>query len=135
MEKNELEKLIKIADLNATNDLRKAMYNSELKAVLILQSINAGAAVLLVNFIKLSHLSCGMKLLFLLSILSYIGGLIASLFLLFKIPDFLEKRYRQNQGAELCDEYNELKKCRIICVSAASLGFILGTILALFLVI
>ena len=87
------------ADFDALNDLRKAMYESELKSITVLQSLNGGGLTLLVTFLAKSGLSSEhiIKIFFLSSIVCFIMGFLSSMMIMINYPDFLENRYK-NEG-------------------------------------
>ena len=111
------------ADLAATNDLRNAIYNYEFKTISNLQLINGGGASILTGFLTHPNLfqTPTIKILFILSIVSFVVGLFFSLILAFISPSFLEARYREDEGEHQNKKYTnyKLKRKWFLCCSSA----------------
>lgn len=130
---NKTAEYILQADLVATNDLRNAIYNYEFKTINNLQILNGGGASILVGFLTHSSLlqTPTIKILFLLSILSFVLGLFFSLRLAFVSPSFLQSRYRKDEGELQCQKHKKYKQQRKYFLCCSSICFFIGVIFAI----
>lgn len=109
-DQNIVKKEIREADLQATNDLRKAMYEQEYMNIRVLQIINGGAAVALVSLLgQIWTKAMWLIPCFTISIFFLIFGLVIAVLCGFKNPKFIEKRYIQNDAVDIQKEFKELQ--------------------------
>ena len=125
------ETLIFQYDLEATNNLRVAIYNYELKTINNLQLINGGAASLLITFLTQAkiHYTLGLKFFFTISTSLFLIGLAFSLALLFISPNFMEARYRINEINYGNKMYEKCKRKRLCCFLGAVTSFFIGIVI------
>lgn len=117
-----IEKEIREADLQATNDLRKAMYEQEYMNIRVLQIINGGAAVALVSLLgQIWTKAMWLVPCFTISIFFFIFGLVFAVLCGLKNPDFIVKRFIQNDSSDINKEFKKLqasiKRFRIYSIS------------------
>lgn len=119
------------ANLQAVNDLRKAMYSFELKSVSNLQFINGGGATVLVGFLThVNNPSIFSRWLFLGAVASFMLGLLLSLILSYVSPVFLSARYQQNENRLAEKNYNAISRKRFLLLTSSTCFFFLAIILA-----
>lgn len=127
-EKN--KQLIEKADLKATNDLRKAIYNCEFKTLYTLQVLSIAGIGILVNFFLM--LKCNynylIKGLFWLAIFCFIVALSCSIKLRLIYPDYLDARWKQPNDMQ---RYNLLCKDRKYYFNYFFIFFIIATALSM----
>ncbi len=105
-----IKKEIREADLQATNDLRKAMYEQEYMNIRVLQIINGGAAVALVSLLgQIWTKAMWLVPCFTISIIFFISGLVIAVLCGHKNPYFIEKRFIQNDTIDIKNEFKELQ--------------------------
>lgn len=121
--------------INEVNPVRAAFYQAELKLATTLQTINAGAIIFALNFLYKFAKSTPTKIIFFISILLYFPGLILSIYILRKQPEFIDKRFKRNMTTRTSDECHLITRTMNQFTSFSLSGFILGSLLILSLII
>jgi hypothetical protein len=125
-----IKKEIREAGLQATNDLRKAMYEQEYMNIRVLQIINGGAAVALVSLLgQVWTKAMWLIPCFTISIFFFIIGLVIAVLCGLKNPIFIEKRYIQNDTVDIQKEFKELHDSIMRFRMSSLLCFVIAVII------
>lgn len=123
-DESEVVKKLSKADLQATNDLRKAIYDYEFKALVIWQGINSASIGLLINLLPKVHYNY----LIIFAFFFFLMALFCTLIILYKSSSFLEARYHVKENQK---RYKILEKLRSCMLITSSVLFLLGVIFSI----
>ncbi len=127
---NIIKKELREANYQAINDLRKAMYEQEYMNIRVLQIINGGAAVALVSLLgQIWTKAMWLVPCFTISIIFFIIGLVIAVLCGLNNPNFIEKRFRQNDTVDINKEFKELQDSIMRFRKASLICFVIAVII------
>jgi hypothetical protein len=120
------------AELEATNDLRRAIYSQEASAIRAPQVVNAGGAVALLAFLGQTWVAAPeLRIAVATSIGLMVLGLLLAIWGEFQLPEFSERRYRQSQSSDALRKYRKARQRRRQTVCLSFLSFALAVVILL----